>query len=498
MKDTLNERMKPILDKLNALDRVNVKKISLGKGNNVKVALVYDKDLIDRQIINDYILKPLMLHVDEDFKAQRNIAEILIEKYICVDDIILKTNNEEIIDYIKKGFTAIFVPNSEKIIIINTVKREYRGGIESPEIETSIRGPKEAFTESIESNLSIINRRMKDKNLRIERFIIGERSQTELAMVYIEDIVDEEIVSEIKRRLNLIKVDHIKSIAYIEQYIEDNTYTIFPQFYTTERPDVLEATIIEGRVAILMDGSQQGITAPAILPEFFQTVEDYNTKFMISTFIRFLRIIAVIIATSSTSIYLTFIKFNVELLPDKLLQPIIQSRTGIALNPVMEIICMEIIIEFLREGGLRLPSKIGQTLSVVGGIIIGDAAIRSHLVSSTTLLIVGVSTVATFLIPNYEMSLAIRFIKFPMLLVTNALGVLGVTIGWFFILVELCSLDSIGVPYLQFKKSDMKDMLIRAPLWKMDKRPESIPNQNPIRQTDFRKKFRGGKRRNGK
>ncbi|MCS4468651.1 GerAB/ArcD/ProY family transporter [Clostridium botulinum] len=354
-----------------------------------------------------------------------------------------------------------------------------------------MRGPKEAFTEGIENNLSQINRRIKDKNLRIERFIIGVRSQTEVAMVYIEDIADEKIVNEMRKRLNLIKVDHIKTVAYIEQYMQNNTYTIFPQFFTTERPDVFEASIIEGRVGILMEGTEQGITAPAIFTEFFQTVEDYNQTFMLSTVIRLFRVIAVILVLSLTPIYLTFIKFNVELLPDKLLQPIIQSRVGIALNPIMEIISMELIVEFLREGGLRLPSKIGQTLSVVGGIIIGDAAIKSHLVSSTTLLVVGVSTVATFLIPNYEMSLAIRILKFPILFLTNALGIIGVSIGWFFILLELCSLDSIGVPYLQFKKSDMKDIFMRAPLWKMNKRPKAIPNKNPVRQEDFRKNLGG-------
>ncbi|APH18841.1 spore germination protein [Clostridium botulinum] len=495
MRDKLDNKIKPILDKLNAPDKFNVKKINLGKGNNIKVALVYDKDLIDRNIISDYILKPLMLHVEESFTGKENITEILMEKYICVDDTIIKTDNEEITDFIKKGSTAIFIPNSENTIIINTVKKNYKP-ILPPEIESSIRGPKEAFTESIESSLSQINRRIKDKNLRIERFIIGVRSQTEVAMVYIEDIADEKIVNEMRKRLNLIKVDHIKTVAYIEQYMQNNTYTIFPQFFTTERPDVFEASIIEGRVGILMEGTEQGITAPAIFTEFFQTVEDYNQTFMLSTVIRLFRVISVILVLSLTPIYLTLIKFNVELLPDKLLQPIIQSRVGIALNPIMEIISMELIVEFLREGGLRLPSKIGQTLSVVGGIIIGDAAIKSHLVSSTTLLVVGVSTVATFLIPNYEMSLAIRILKFPILFLTNALGIIGVSIGWFFILLELCSLDSIGVPYLQFKKSDMKDIFMRAPLWKMNKRPKAIPNKNPVRQEDFRKKFRGNN--NGK
>lgn len=491
MRYKLDDRIKSILDKFNAPNKFNVKKINLGKGKDIKIALVYDKDLIDSNIINDYVLKPLMLHVQENFTGKENIAEILMEKYICVDDTILKSDSEEIMELIKKGFTAVFVPNSENTIIINTMKKNYKP-ILPPEIESSIRGPKESFTESIEENLSIINRKIKDRNLKIEKLIIGERSQTEVAMIYIEDIADENLVAEVRKRLNAIKVDYVKSIAYIEQYIENNTYTVFPEFFTTERPDVMEAGIMEGRIGILMEGSQQGITVPAIFIEFFQTVQDYNQKFMISIVIRFLRLIAVILVLSITSIYLTLVKFNVELLPDKLLQPIVQSRVGIALSPVMEIISMEIIVEFLREGGLRLPTKIGQTLSLVGGIIIGDAAIKSHLVSATTLLVVGISTVATFLIPNYEMSLAIRILKFPILFVTNALGIVGVAISWFFILVELCSIDSMGVPYFQFKKSDMKDIFIREPLWKMNERPKAIPNKNPVRQRNFRKKF-GGK-----
>lgn len=184
MRDKLDDKIKPILDKLNSPDKFNVKKINLGKGNSIKVALVYDKDLIDRNIISDYILKPLMLHVEESFTGKENITEILMEKYICVDDTIIKTDNEEITDFIKKGSTAIFVPNSENTIIINTVSKRYKT-IFPPEIETSIRGPKEAFTESIEDNLSIINRRIKDKNLRAERLIVGERSQTEVAIIYI-------------------------------------------------------------------------------------------------------------------------------------------------------------------------------------------------------------------------------------------------------------------------------------------------------------------------
>ena len=224
--------------------------------------------------------------------------------------------------------------------------------------------------------------------------------------------------------------------------------------------------------------------------QFFQAVEDYTERTVISSFVRLLRIFAAVLVITLPSFYLTLIKFNVELIPIKFVTPIVQSRVGIALTPFLEILAMELVVEFLREGGLRLPTKIAQTLSLVGGIIIGDTAIQSKMVSPTTLLVVGVTVISTFLIPNYDMSLSIRILRFPMLMLANIMGIFGIAVGWFLILVHLSSLDSLGVPYFEFHKSDLKDTFIRAPLWKMNKRPEGIPNQDSIRQTDFRNKFK--------
>jgi spore germination protein KA len=192
--------------------------------------------------------------------------------------------------------------------------------------------------------------------------------------------------------------------------------------------------------------------------------------------------------------YLILIKFNGEIIPVKLILPIIQSRNGIYLSPFLEILLMDIVVEFLREGGLRLPPKIATTLSIVGGIIIGNTAVQSKIVSPVTLLIIGFTTIATFLIPNYEMSLSIRLIRFPILILSNFLGFLGITAAWFIILIHLSSLESFKTQYFNFSKNDLKDTVIRTPLWKMNKRPETIPNNNPIRQIDFKKLWR---RKNG-
>jgi hypothetical protein len=222
--------------------------------------------------------------------------------------------------------------------------------------------------------------------------------------------------------------------------------------------------------------------------EFFHSVEDYYDRFLVTNAFRIIRFLAVFIVITSAPTYLVLIKFNAELIPVNFLIPIMQSRMDIALSPFLEIFLMEIIIEFLREGGLRLPSKIAQTLSVVGGIIVGDMAVKSKFVSPTTLFVIGISVVASFVTPNYEMSLSIRFIRFPMLILANLLGMLGIALGWFSLIMHLLSLESFGVPYFGINKyKDLQDSVIRVPIWKMKERPGGIPHEDNVRQKSNRK-----------
>jgi hypothetical protein len=308
-------------------------------------------------------------------------------------------------------------------------------------------------------------------------------------MLYIDDIADKDIVSDIRSKISGINVDSVQGTGFIEQFIEKHPYTIFPEVLTTERSDRVVGNLMEGRIAIILDSTPNILILPVILSDFFQSIEDYDEKTLISSFIRLLRIISVVTVITLPSIYLIFVRFNAELIPIKLLIPIIESRKGIPFPPLLEILSMEIVVEFLREGGLRLPGKIGQTLSVVGGFIIGSAAISAKIVSPATIVVVGVAAIGTFVIPNYEMALAVRLIRFPMLILSNLLGILGLIAGMYILMVHLHSLDSFGVPYcFNNKYSDLKDILVRAPLFEMNKRPESIPNNNPIRQSDFREK----------
>jgi len=466
-----------------------VKHIYIGMDQPLDAAIIYVNGITNKDIVDRDILNPLMLHTRENLNGKENIGEYLCKRYISMSNTLVESDLNAVVNYLKRGKTAVLINGATEVIIVDTTGGVQRAIME-PMNETAAKGPRDGFVENLEVNLSLIRRKVKDNHLSIEMFNIGSRLQSDVALVYINNIVDKQVLEELKNRIKAIDLDSVLSAGKLEQYIEDYAYTVFPQAYSTERPDRAIGNMLEGRIVVLIEGTPMVLTYPAIFMQFFQAVEDYTERTVISSFVRLLRIFAAVLVITLPSFYLTLIKFNVELIPAKFVTPIVQSRVGIALTPFLEILAMEIIVEFLREGGLRLPTKIAQTLSLVGGIIIGDTAIQSKMVSPTTLLVVGVTVISTFLIPNYDMSLAIRILRFPMLVLTNIMGIFGIAIGWFLILVHLSSLDSLGVPYFEFHKSDLKDTFIRAPLWKMNKRPEGIPNQDSIRQTDFRNKFK--------
>lgn len=485
----LQKNMDYIINEVGNRSPIAIKYLYIGKVQPLDAVIIYVGGLVNKDVIDRDILNPLMLHVQENLTCKQNLADYLCRTYIAASSTRIETDINSIIFDIKRGNTVLLINGICEAIVLDTAGGEYRP-ISEPETETSIRGPRESFVENLETNLSIIRRKSKGKNLIVEKFVLGRRSERNGLMLYIGDIADLNLVNKIKNRITAIDVDKVTDIGTMQQYIEDYAYSIFPQTFSTERPDVATAALSEGKIVVILEEIPTAMIAPAIFVEFFQAVEDYYQRTLVSSFVRLIRCLAVIIVVTLPSIYLTLMKFNAELIPVKFITPIIQSRIGIALTPFMEILSMEIIVEFLREGGLRLPSKIGQTLSVVGGIIIGDTAVRSRMVSPTTLFIIGVAVISTFLIPNYDMAISIRIIRFPMLLLSNFMGIFGIGIGWFLILLHLCSLDSFGVPYFELKFSDLKDTFIRAPMWKFNKRPESIPNNNPIRQTDFRNKWK--------
>lgn len=486
---SLQKRIQGIVNELGTSGAVIVKTFLIGNTVSIGAAIIYLNGFVDKSIIDRDILNPLMFKVEENIQRKGNVAAYLCNKYIPMSNTGIEEDTNKVIINIKRGKTAIILDNVNEFIICDTSGGEYRA-VTEPVSETSIKGTREGFVENLETNISLLRRRIRDKNLVIEKMTVGRRAQADLALMYISDLADEEVINEIKKRIEAIDIDIVTGVGTIEQCIEDKAYSVFPQMHTTERPDKVSTELTEGRVVILLQGTPFVICAPAVFVEFFQAVEDYQQRTLLADFNRILRVIAVIIIISLPASYLTLIRYNAELIPVKLLTPLVESRRGIAFTPLMEILSMEIIVEILREGGIRLPTKIAQTLSVVGGFVIGEAAISAKFVSPATLIVVGVAVVSTFIIPNYDMSTSVRLLTYPMIFLANSLGALGIAIGWYFIILHLVSLDSFGVPYMPINKpKDYKDVFFRVPIWKMKNRPEAIPVKDAARQTDFRKKF---------
>lgn len=483
-----NKQINFIQSEIGKKNPIVMKNFYIGKTEPLNATIMYINGLANKDIIDRDILTPLMIHVQEVLTPKDDTLDYLAKRYISMCNTSLETNINNVIDALKSGKTIVMVENVNNFIVIDTTGGNYRS-ITDPQIESPIRGSREGFIENLETNVSILRRNIKDKNLSTENFKIGRRSQTDLSLMYIDDIVDKDVLNEVRTRIIAIDVDSVTDTGMIEQFIEDSPYSVFPQVFGTESPSVVKSDLMQGKIAIILNGTPFVLTVPAIFVEFFQAPDDYNERTVISTFSRIIRSLATFVVIMLPALYLTLIQFNVELIPVKFINPIVQSRQGIALTPFLEILSMELVVELLREGGLRLPPKIASTLSIVGGIIVGNTAIESKIVSPTTLLVVGVCVIATFVIPNYEMALTIRFIRFPMLLLANSIGFLGMAAGSFILLVQLLSLESFGIPYFSLSQSDLNDVFIRAPLWKMNNRPQEIPTNNAIRQSDFRTKW---------
>ncbi|WP_411679409.1 spore germination protein [Clostridium thailandense] len=490
----LQQNIDALKDMLGSKNELVIKSFDIGKNFPIEGAIIYVNGLSDKRTIDRDILKPLMLYVKEDLSTIQNPEYFLNKKYITMSNSYIETDINKTVEGIKRGKCSILLQNCNNFIMVDTTGGAYRN-ISDPQNETSIKGPRDSFVENLEINISVIKRRIKDKNLTIEPFTLGRKSQTDLVLMYMDDIVDKELLKKIRNRLTAIDIDNVQGTSIVEQCIEKHTFSLFPQTISTERPDKVQSNLMEGKIALIVEESPFVSTFPTNFFEFFQAVEDYYLRTIVSCFARLIRYLASFIVLALPSIYITLIKFNAELIPSEFIKSIVESRKGIVLTPFMSILSMNLIVEFLREGGLRLPGKIGQTLSVVGGIIIGDAALKAKIVSSLTLLIIGTTTVATFLIPNYEMALSIRLIGFINLIMANWLGMLGVTISLFFLLAYLCSLDSYGVPYLTFNKSNEKTAIIRAPIWMLKNNADTTPNNNPVRQGSYRWKFR--RKKNG-
>jgi spore germination protein KA len=392
-------------------------------------------------------------------------------------------NIDQIIESCLSGDAVLIIQGCTKALAINTKAWASRS-IEEPKTEAVVRGPREGFTETITTNMTMLRRKIKSPNLVFEAMRIGRETRTNVCIAYLKDIVNAELVTEIKERLNRIDTDAILESGYIEQYIEDEPLSIFPTIGNSEKPDSAAAKILEGRVAIIIDGTPFVLIVPMLFIEGFQNSEDYYSRTIFSNFMRLLRYLAFFISILAPAFYVMLSVFHQELIPTTLLFTMAANREGVPFPAVMEAELMLITFEILREAGVRLPRPVGQAVSIVGALVIGEAAVSAGLVGGLMVIVTAITAVSSFVVPVYtDVGSILRMVT---LFMVAFLGIFGLAITFLGVLIHLASIRSFGTPYLSplapLSKGDIKDSFIRMPLWKMKTRPRLIGMNNMQRQ----------------
>ncbi|ABP66610.1 spore germination protein [Caldicellulosiruptor changbaiensis] len=453
---------------------------------NVKCATVFVDGLVSREIIDRDVIKHLMIEtslMDEDI-SQINAYEKILNHILATADIKEVTSFKSAILDLLCGETLLFVDGSNKIIRVSTRNFPNRG-IQQPITENAVRGPRDSFNEVVRFSTAVIRRRVRDTRLRLKNMKLGRRSQTDIYLVYIDDIVDKNILNELKQRLSKIDIDAIIDGGMIEQLIEDDVFCFFPTIQHTERVDTAVAAIYEGRIVILCDNTNTALIVPATIMTSIQHAEDYYERWHIATVIRILRVIAAITAMTLQGFYISISSFTPSMIPPDLGLFIAATREGVPIPVFIEALFLEFMLELLREAGLRLPGPIGQTIGIVGGLIIGQAAVQAGIISPIMVILVATTAIASFAVPAYNLSISLRLLKFVYILVCAALGLYGFILLSLIILGNLVKLKSFGVPilspFVSFEIMDYKDAIVRLPTRYLWARPIFASTQQKIR-----------------
>ncbi|KRE69708.1 spore germination protein [Paenibacillus sp. Soil750] len=456
--------------------------------NSLPMAIVYISGLTDTVVINDHILNPIMSDAEVNEAQQRNSSDsltVIKDQILTVSSTKTVSNIDELMSSLYSGSTVILAEGWDQGISANSAKWMQRG-VEEPSSQSVIRGPKDGFTEDISTNIALLRRRIKSPNLwKIDRRI-GNVTQTDVSVMYLKGTADDLVVNEVLRRLDRIEIDGILESGYLEEFIQDQTFTPFPTIINTERPDTVAGSILEGQVAVLVDGTPFVLVLPITFLKFFLASEDYYQRFDISSVLRILRFFAFTISMILPSLYIAITTFHQEMLPRTLLVSLAAQREGIPFPAFFEALLMELTFEVLREAGVRMPRAIGSAISIVGALVLGQAAVEAGLVSAAMVIVVAFTAISSFVVPAFNISIAARLIRFILMVLAGVLGLFGIMSGLFFLLLHMLSLRSFGVPYMApiapFIPSNLKDTVIRVPWWMMVTRPRLFAKNNYVRQ----------------
>lgn len=467
---------------------VIIRDMKISSNSNVDAAVIYIDGLVDRDLLNHDILQPLMFNLqlikDNISKNHSSLIDFIKSSVLTVGQITGTEDIDQVISDVLIGHTAILVEGATQALLIDAKGWESRN-IDESKNEVSIRGPKESFTETMRTNTALLRRKIRDPRLTFQSLQIGKRSKTDVSVAYIKGITPDNLIEEIKQRLKRIDTDAILDAGYIEQFIEDNPTSLFPTVGNTERPDVVAARILEGRAAILVDGSPMALTVPFLFIEGFQNPDDYYARPFFSALVRWVRLLSFLISVYLPGIFVSLKSFHPELFPTQLLVSVAAAREGIPFPVVLEALLMLILFKILREAGLRMPRSLGQAVSIVGALVIGQAAVSAGLVGAPMVIVIATTAITSFLVvPFADLGAVYRLI---MTVAAGFLGLFGIVLISIEILSHLASLRSLGVPYLSpvtpLNIRGLKDTLVRAPLWAMDSRPADLDSPDTRRQS---------------
>lgn len=463
-----------------------IRKFAFGAKKKTRAALIFIDGLIDNSMVNENIMKPLMFNIyyQSGDAEEINTIDYIQSTLISVGDIEENFYINKAVDNFLSGDTILLVDGSKEALNINLRGWKTRS-IEEPKTESVVRGPREGFSESLRINTSLLRRKIKNTNLMFESVKLGTQTNTDVCIAYIKGIVNPKLIEEIKGRLKWINTDAILESGYIEQFIEDSPFSIFATIGNSEKPDKVAAKLLEGRAAILVDGTPFVLTAPMLFIESFQSAEDYYSRPYYASIIRLLRFISFAISILAPALYVALSTFHQELIPTPLLLSMAASHEGVPFPAVVEAGLMMFAFEILRESGVRLPRPIGQAVSIVGALVIGESAVSAGLVGAPMVIVVAITAMSSFVVTAQTDSGSI--LRFVLLILAGAMGGYGIAMGLFAVFIHMASLRSFGTPYLSpfapLSEGDLKDSFIRAPIWTMIKRPRDIARHNTQRQS---------------
>ena len=453
-------------------------------GWKIDACLCYIGGMIDKNMLNTAVFPRLMSKEIINEIGRRCPIDVLLENVLNVNKVSKVDHFTDIVLHILRGNSVLFVDGCNECVVFDTVGYKTRN-IDQPVTEKVVKGSQEGFTENLRTNVTMLRRIIKNENLIVESMTVGKADNNTVAIVYHDQFANPKVVQEVKKRINKIDTDFLPGEGVLAQFIEDNPFMLFPQTLSTERPDRAASFIMEGLVVLFADGTPFALSVPVTFFRLLHSPEDANMRWVYGTFLRLVRVFGLFCATFLPGLYTAIVMFHPEVIPTELLISITAAKAPVPFPTIIELLILEFSFELIREGGIRVPTAIGQTLGIVGAIILGQAAVAAGLVSPVVVIIVSITALGSFTIPNYEFGIAVRIERFLFIAFGAVLGIYGLTLMIFILSIVACSMKSFGVPFfvpVAPKTKTTPDVVIRWPIWAQKYRPDSKQSANRQRQ----------------